>query len=331
MTDKRTRGLAALILSLLLLAAAFLALRLGSAALTSREIWEALSGTNHTAYVILLNLRLPRMLAALLAGCGLSAAGTLLQAATDNDLCAPHIIGVNAGAGLAVLALTCFAPLMWRWQPLAAFLGAVAAAGVVLVIALGGSGLRRRSGVILAGVAVSSLLNAAISFLSLRHPDALPSYAAFSVGGFAGVSLSQLTVPAVMIGLCLAIALLIAPKLALLALGEEGARGLGVAVNALRVTAVLLSSALSAAVVSFAGLIGFVGLIVPHMTRRLLRAPLRERLGFGSALGALLTLLADLLGRTAFARSEVPAGIFLALLGGPFFIFLLIRKRKSYD
>lgn len=317
------------LLVLALALSTFFSLRFGSVSLGTKALVQGIAGTDETARIILFSLRLPRTVAAALAGMGLSAAGLLLQSATNNDLCAPNVIGVNAGAGFAVMLLLCLAPAAWRFLQVAAFLGASAC--VFLVLALSFPGRRRfsRVHVILAGVAVSALLNAGISFLSLLYPDVLSSYLAFSVGGFSGVQAEQLYVPGALILLCLVLSLLLAHPLNLLCLGDEMAASLGVPVTRTRVFALLLASALCAATVSFAGLLGFVGLVVPHMTRKLVGEDLRAALPGGCLLGASLVVLADLGGRTLFAPSELPAGILTAAIGAPFFLSLLLFRRQN--
>ena len=143
------------------------------------------------------------------------------------------------------------------------------------------------------------------------------------MGGFSDIATGQLAIPAVMTAVCLAASLIIAPRLELLCLGDDGARSLGVPVRAIRLTAIILASAMCAAAVSFAGLLGFVGLIVPHIVRRLTRSGLRLRL--------VHAVLSDLAGRTLFAPGELPAGIIMAFIGAPFFICLLIGRRKNHD
>lgn len=329
MPRKSGNALIFAILLLILALSAALSLCLGSVALGPEALLGALGGEHGTARIILLELRLPRLVAAALAGMGLSAAGLLLQSATNNDLAAPNVIGVNAGAGLAVMLVLCLLPSAWRYLPGAAFAGA--AVCVFLVLALSFSGKRRnsRSYVVLAGVAVSALLNAGISFLSLLYPDVLSSYLAFSVGGFSGVQAGELIVPGALILVCLALSAFLAHPLNLLCLGDNMAASLGVRVTLTRVLTLLLASALCGAVVSFAGLLGFVGLIVPHMTRRIVGTNLRVALPASCLVGASLVILADLGARTLFAPSELPAGILTAALGAPFFLLLLFRRRKD--
>lgn len=331
MSEKRKNAVIGISLAVLLAAVMMCGLAFGSVNLTLRRIFDAISGNDNTAYIILFRLRLPRVLAASLAGIALSAAGFLLQTVTDNDLCAPNIIGVNSGAGLAVMLILCRFPTLWQLQPVAAFIGALGATLVVLFLSSLSSSYEKKSTVVLAGVAVSSVFSAGISFLSIKYPDALSSYAAFSVGGFSDIATGQLAIPAVMTAVCLATSLIIAPRLELLCLGDDGARSLGVPVRAIRLTAIILASAMCAAAVSFAGLLGFVGLIVPHIVRRLTRSGLRLRLVHAALCGAIIVVLSDLAGRTLFAPGELPAGIIMAFIGAPFFICLLIGRRKNHD
>lgn len=311
----------------LILLAGFCALAFGSVSLSASRIAAAINGSDRTASVIIFKLRLPRLAAAALAGAGLAVAGHLLQSVTDNELAAPNIIGINAGAGFAVMLILCLFPSCWRMLPAAAFVGALAASFLVLTLSGVSSG-EHKSSLVLAGVALSSILNAGISFLSLKYPDVLSSYTAFSVGGFDGVSLSELIIPAVMIAVGIISAIIIAPKVSLLSLGDEAASALGINVRVVRIIAVIITSALCAAVVSFAGLLGFVGLIVPHIVRRLIGAGLRVSLPFSAMCGAVLVIFSDVIGRIVIAPGELPAGIIMAIIGAPFFLYLLIRRKS---
>ncbi len=317
------------LLLLLLLAVLLLALRLGSASLSGTAFWGGLFRKEgfQTESLILYELRLPRILGGILAGIGLSVSGVLLQGITGNDLAGPNIIGINAGAGFAAILTLYLFPAHILWLPLGAFLGAFLA--TLLIIGIAGRLFESRATVILVGVAVTALLNAGISLISLLDPDVLATYNHFSIGGLAGVLPQKLIVPAVIILLALTLTLLFAQKIDVLCLGDALAASLGVRVRPLRMLCLLLASASAAAVVSYAGLLGFVGLIVPHLARRLSGGSIRRQLCYATPLGALLVLLSDLLGRILFAPSELPVGILLAFLGAPFFFYLLLR-RKSY-
>ena len=307
----------------LLLAIMVAGLCFGSAPLSLSELAAALTGEG-TARIILLGVRLPRVLAGLLAGIGLSAAGVLLQTVTANDLASPNIIGINSGAGLAVILLLTLAPKAGALLPLAAFLGALGAALVILAAGnrLGSS----RSGVLLVGIAVTTVFNAAISFLSLLDEGILAQYNHFTVGSLRGLGLDDLAVPAVIIFGALCAALALSGRLGVLGLGDAAASALGIRVRRLRLGALACAAACAAAVVSFAGLLGFVGLVVPHMARTLVGERPARMLPVSAMLGGGLVILADLLGRTLFAPSELPVGILMSLIGAPYFLILIARR-----
>lgn len=323
---KKAGGVALLLL--LLFGVGIAALRLGSADLSRDAFIGGLLGRQgfETERIILYQLRLPRILGAILAGMGLSVSGVLLQGVTGNDLAGPNIIGVNAGAGFAAIMTLYFAPGLILLLPAGAFAGAFLTTLLIVTLAarIGGS----RATVILAGVAVTALLNAGISLFSLLDPDVLTSYNHFSIGGLAGILPKELPLPGLIIGVSLFLALLFAKRIDVLCLGDGVAASLGVRVRPLRIFTLILASASAAAVVSFAGLLGFIGLVVPHMARRLTRGGIRAQLGIAALLGSLLVLLADLLGRILFAPSELPVGIILAMIGAPFFFYILVRRSR---
>lgn len=315
------------LMGLVLCAVMFCGIRYGSADLDTGTFIAALirSPGAETESVILYAVRIPRVLAGVVAGAGLALSGVLLQAVTDNDLAAPNIIGVNAGAGFAVVLCLVFLPGMALILPAAAFAGACLT--TLLITALAGK--NSRSSVILAGVAVSSILNAAISSFTYVDTDLLAAYNAFSVGGLRGVRLEQLWLPAMMIAICFALAMAASRQIDLLCLGDSGAAVLGVPVSRIRLLCIFCASASAGAAVSFAGLLGFVGLIVPHIARKLVGRSTSVLIPAALMLGAAVTVSADLAGRILAAPSEIPVGIMMAFVGGPFFLFLLIRRRKG--
>lgn len=328
--DKK-RSYRRLLAGLILLTAisVFLGLRWGSAKLTMAQVMAGLVRSDPASPVtnILWVVRLPHVAACFLAGIGLAVSGLLLQTAVNNPLAGPNIIGVNAGAGFAMVLGLCLFPTAYRLLPLLAFLGAFGCTMLIVLVAgkAGGS----RVTIVLAGVAVSTLLGAGISFLKLRFPDLAVIYNYFSVGGVSGVRFSDLAIPGSIILLSFFCARVLAGRLNLLCLGTSMAGSLGIKVRLLRTTALLLASAAAAAAVSFAGLLGFVGLMVPHMARKLTGGcDVKKLLPVCALLGASLVILADLVGRVAFAPSEIPAGIITALLGAPFFFFLLLQRRN---
>ena len=312
----------------LLLLSFFLSLRLGSTALSTADFWGGLFRQPQaaSATLILYSLRLPRALAGLLAGAGLALAGSLLQHATDNPLAAPNVLGINAGAGFFVIAAMALFPTAFALYPFAAFFGAILTA--LGILALSAKMRMQKTAVLLCGVAFSALFGAGVSFFSVLDADLLASYTDFSVGGLRGVTLTELWVPMCIILLCFAGSMLLCRRLQLFCLGDSLARSLGVSVRRVRLLALLLAAASAAAAVSFAGLLGFVGLLVPHIARRLSRHHLRTELILSPIGGGILLLLADLLGRVLFTPTEIPVGIFTALLGVPFFIALLQGRKQ---
>lgn len=315
------------ILFLLLMVSVWTAARVGSASLSPSQFWGGWMRAEgyQMQTLILYNIRLPRIFGAVLAGIGLSISGVLLQGVTGNDLAAPNIIGVNAGAGFAVILLLCLFPGMALLSPLFAFIGAFAATMLILAVASGVG--KSKTNVILTGIAVTALLNAGISFLSMLDTDVLAAYNYFSVGGLSGVRIEQLLLPAFIIAVAFGASILLGHRIDTLCLGDEVAAGLGINVHALRIISMVLASAAAASVVSFAGLLGFVGLIIPHIARKCVGGSMRRLLPTAGLMGAILVVLADTLGRVLLAPSEIPVGILMALVGAPFFFWLLMRRR----
>lgn len=320
-----------LLLAGLTVLAAALSLAAGPVLLSPGELWAALMGRScGTAGTILLHIRLPRTCACLLAGAALAASGAIIQSVLANPLAAPNIIGVNAGAGLMValacaLAPTALAPTALALTPVLAFLGAMA--GVLLVLAIARRTGASRLTVALAGVAVSSVFNAGIDAVVTFVPDTLNSYADFRVGSLANLTLDRILPAGALILIALLLALTLAGEMDVLLLGEDIARSLGLNAGHSRMVLLAVAAALAGAAVSFAGLLGFVGLIVPHMARRLVGEDSRPLLVASALGGAALLTGCDLLSRLLFAPYELPVGIVLSLGGGPFFLWLLLKQR----
>ena len=323
----RTRLLAA-VLALLLIAAALFSLCVGASGTSLLTgLSDLLRGVSSPAARIVRYIRLPRVLAAMLAGAALAASGVLIQGVLGNPLAGPNVIGVNAGAGFCTLLCACLLPAAAHLLPAAALAGALLASLVILLLAdrMGVS----RITVVLAGVAISSIFSAGSDLITTLSPDATLGMSAFMIGGFADVSASRLRTAAVYILPALAVSLLLAGDLDVLSLGDEVAASLGLRVKRTRVLLLAVASVLAGAAVSFAGLLGFVGLIVPHAVRRIVGGTHKPLLALSMLGGALFTLLCDTAARTLFAPYEVPVGILLSLVGGPFFLFLLLKSRKG--
>ncbi len=317
---------------LLLLLLTLLSAALGVWAGASRvdlaaALGEVLSGRAQSPGArILLYVRLPRVCASLLSGAALAVAGLLIQAVLSNPLASPNVIGVNAGAGFFAFLFLALFPGSLGATAVGAFFGAlIATLTVYAVAAAAGAG---KLTIILAGVAVSSIFTAGLNAIKTFYPETLYNGSTFLIGGFAGVSMGDITPAWAGILLALLGAFLLPRQLDVLCLGEETARSLGQPVTLVRFAAILLACVLAGCAVSFSGLIGFVGLIVPHITRRLFGSAHRLLLPAACLLGACLVTLSDTLSRTLFAPYEVPVGILLSLVGGPFFLFLILRRRR---
>ncbi|MBQ2733883.1 MAG: iron ABC transporter permease [Clostridia bacterium] len=322
--NNKTSKTVYLILTAVLICTAVSGLFFGGAELTAAEVIDGLFAPEGTNAAIVRLVRLPRVLGAMLAGAGLALSGAILQAVCDNPLAGPNIIGVNSGAGFAAVCVLAFLPQAAPALPFFAFIGALGASLIIVYTARAAGG--QRSSVILAGIALTALLNAAISFINLLFDDVLIVYNSFSVGGLAGVFSEDLVFPAIMTAISLSLSLVLSRRISLLALGDECAASFGINVRLLRITALICASASAAAAVSFAGLIGFVGLAVPHIARKITKRSLC--FGASAMLGAAILTLSDTLGRAIFAPSEIPVGIITALLGAPFFLYLLLKSSR---
>lgn len=308
------------------LLAAILSLCLGAAKLSIRDLLAAFSGgPTGTAGWIVYYVRLPRTVACLLSGAALAVAGAVIQGVLCNSLASPSIIGVNSGAALAVTVCCALGSLSGWAIALAAFFGAMVCVLVVMFTAekIGAS----RTTVILGGVAVSSFFSALCEAVTTLVPEAGVLSSDFRVGGFSGVSYPRLIPAGILILVALAIVMTLRNELEVLSLGEDTAQSLGLNVRAMRTLLLILAAMLAGASVSFAGLLGFVGLIVPHAARKLLGSASSGLLPLCALLGAGLVTACDTLARMVFAPYELPVGILLSILGGPFFVALLIRKK----
>ena len=275
-------------------------------------------------YQIIYNVRLPRTIVAGLVGICLALSGAILQGIMRNPLAGPNIIGVSSGAGLVALIILMLYPSLYYFVPFGAFLGALATTLFIYALAWKDGVLPTR--MILAGVAVSSLLGAGINSLLTFYPDRVTGVIHFLVGGLSAVTWQDvlLILPYALFGVVLL--LIVSNKLNILMLGDEVATGLGLSVERTRFLFIALSSLLAGSAVSVVGLLGFVGLIVPHIVRLFVGSDYRYLFPGSILLGAGLLILCDTLARTIFAPIEIPVGIIMSVLGGPFFLHLLRRR-----
>ena len=315
----------ALCLGALLVIAALFSLCAGASGLS---LWDGIF-KDGAARRILVHIRLPRTAAALLSGAALACAGAIIQGVLGNPLAGPNIIGVNAGAGFMTLMVSWLFPMSAGLLPMAAFAGAFACS--LLILAIVQKTDASRLTVVLAGVAVSAILSAGTDLITTIQPEVTLGLTAFRIGGFSGVSAQRVYGAAVYILPGLAIAMLMAKRLDVLCLGDETAHSVGLPVKKTRTALLLLASLLAGAAVSFSGLVGFVGLMSPHMVRRIAGGEHKSLLPLSMLLGAVMMLVCDTISRTAFAPYEMPVGILLSLAGGPFFLLMLLKGGRAHD
>ncbi len=302
----------------------------GAVAIAPGEVLSALLGAEGTNGTIIRELRLPRVLGAALVGGALAAAGTLLQGMLRNPLADPFVTGTSAGASLgAVLAVAL--GLEPALVPLAAFGGAMGAIALVWRLARLG-GRTTVLTVLLAGVVLTSFAGALVTFIlvsSDRLALRLRAVLGWLQGGISVINWSELAVAAAVVTVGVIGALLLAPRIDAYAFGEETAAALGVDLD--RTTAAVLATTalLTGAAVAIGGLVGFVGLVIPHALRFLLGATHRRLIVASIPAGAMALVLADLGARTALAPAELPVGVITGLVGAPFFLVLLVRSRRD--
>jgi iron complex transport system permease protein len=334
---EKKRALAIFSLVMILILVSILSLLFGSVLMTPSEVWYAISckaqgicGQLFTTIVIW-EIRIPRITTAALVGLLLAISGTILQGVLRNPLADPYILGTSAGGAVgAAIAITFGLDAMFGGiftVPLLAFVFALLAVFVVYNLARTGGGTSPET-LILSGVAVSAFCAAVLSLIIIFGGN-LQSIYFWLLGGFTGASWDVVIslLPYVIIGSV--IAYFYSKDLNALMLGEEMAHTLGIEVEKVRIILLILASFMTAAAVSASGLIGFVGLIVPHFIRLIVGPHYRLLIPLSALSGMLLMVVADTIARSIIPPVEIPVGIVMALIGAPFFLFLLRRKRSN--
>ncbi|MDN3650704.1 iron ABC transporter permease [Reinekea marina] len=280
---------------------------------------------------ILMHIRLPRAFAAILAGSALALAGAAMQGLFRNPLASPNVLGISAGSSLgAVIAITTGLSLVHPlFLPGMSVAGAMATAALVYVISIRIASTQQLLFIILTGLAISSLLSGATSALLLIAAQyEVSQYVFWTMGGLEGRMWQHSLWPAPFIIVMSAFLFSKAQALNLLSLGEENAHGMGLNVQRSRKLILILSSVLTALAISIAGPVGFIGLMVPHLVRLIVGPNHKILLPMSAYVGAMFILLADLLGRTIMPPYEIKVGIITAVVGGAYFIYLIIRYQK---
>lgn len=320
-------GLASALFLALLLTGAIIHLGLGARFIAPQTVVQAFLAFDprNFDHNVIINLRLLRLAAALTTGAALGVAGVLLQAVIRNPLGEPHILGLNAGAALAVVLTSALGLALPFGRPLIAATGA--ALLFLLVLALSSAG---RTGltpmkVTLCGVALSAFASSITAAVLILDEQTLLAMRTWLAGDLAGLSWATTQNAAWVAAGGLALSIAISPSLNMLALGDRMAQGLGVSLIRTRILALIAIALLCGAAVSIAGPIGFIGLVVPQLIRRLVSVDLRVMVPLSACCGALVLLLADIAARTLFMPHELATGVMTALVGAPVFILIAAR------
>ena len=312
---------------IILTAVSVFALFAGNSAISTADIISVLTGSGTAAQrLILFQLRLPRMAAAMACGAALSVSGYLLQGSLDNRIVSPGILGINNGAGLFVLLSALFFPFNAGAKCMMAFSGALLVTVFVSILSVK-TGMSKTS-VVLSGVAISALCVSVIDLIISLKPETVADRAAFQIGGFATVQYKTVLFAAPMILIGLIISLITAPSMDILSLGDEMAYGLGLGVKRYRTILVLSAAVMSGASVCMGGLLGFVGLIIPNCVRMLQKGKSRQGMILCILYGAAFLLLCDTISRLIVFPYELPCGLVLSVIGAPYLIWILIKRRK---
>ena len=310
------------ILFIAVVAGFFIGNIVGTMNITIGQVLSSIAGDHTTtAGMVIWNIRLPRMILAGLVGINLALSGAILQGVMKNPLADPSIIGISSGAGLFGIFILVILPQYQNMVPIAAFAGALLAS--VIIYSLAWKGGIEPIRIILAGVAVSALFSAGISATLVFFSDRVHGALTFMNGSLSSRSWPEVAtiLPYTIVGLVLVFFL--SNKLNILVLGDDVARGLGLNVEATRLGFTALAALLAASAVSVVGLLGFVGLIVPHSVRLISGNDYRYLFPSSALLGAALVMFSDTFARTVFSPTEIPVGIVMAILGVPFFLYLL--------
>ena len=310
----------------------FIALKLGAIAITTEQVLQALwhYDVGNFSQKIIIELRLPRVILAFIAGSGLAMAGLILQTVTRNPLADPYLFGISSGASFGVVVLFAVTGIQAGLALSgAAFAGSLLAMTLLLLIAKG-----RTSGqveaMLLAGVALSFLFSSFTSLLLYwSDPQAISAILFWNLGSFSRADWQWLWLPSLVVSGCMLIMLLLRRPINALLLGDESATTLGVSVEKVRLGMLLLSSLLTAVLVAMCGGVGFVGLMIPHIVRFFISQATTLGLITTAMSGGLLMIWVDVIARISFENQELPIGVITSAIGSVFFLFLLMFRKRS--
>lgn len=309
--------------SILLLIFVVISIGMGSVYISPLETIQTIfTRSEEMETTIIWDLRIPRVAVAAIVGVNLALSGALLQAVMRNPLADPGLTGVSSGASVTVLAIMLVFPNFTSFVPIAAMIGGTIAVAIVYALAWKNNTISPVR-IILAGVAVNAIFGGITGLLSILYSDRLPAALQWMNGSLGGKGMGDVAVllPYSMIGWVLALFCIRSANL--LSLGEKVASNLGENTNRIRILLSLVAVYLAAVSVSIVGLLGFVGLVVPHMARLIVGTNYRFVIPMSMVLGAVILVIADTIGRTLFAPLDLPAGIIMAMVGGPYFLYLM--------
>ena len=278
-------------------------------------------------YQIITIVRMPRVMAALLAGSGLAVSGAIIQSVLNNPMASPNIIGINSGAGFFVLLVSVWQNTDPFLRSFSAFTGAMLAAFIILFI-----GMKSRMSrllLVLTGFVINSLFGAGMNAVLIFSPDSYVGAGNYLVGGLSAVTADTLLIPGVFILTGILAAMFSSRGLNLLGLGSDRAKTLGMNVLVCKCMYLFIAAVLAGAAVSFAGLIGFVGLLIPHIVKLLIGQDHRFVIPVSAFFGGIFVILCDLFARTLFLPYELPVGILMSIIGSPFFLYLILKNKQK--
>ncbi|WP_064505517.1 FecCD family ABC transporter permease [Defluviitalea phaphyphila] len=308
-----------------------ISLFVGAANINIKDIISFTFGgtTNNTVSDVILYARLPRIIAAYFCGIAFALAGLLLQVTLNNPLASPGVIGVNSGAGFFVVISSVLFPSVFYTKVIFAFIGAIFTA--LLVYGIAKKTGNNRSTIVMSGIAISSLMSAGTDAVITLKPEVIIDKTSFYIGGFSTVNIELIKYTVVFIFIGLIGAFLLSSRLNVLLLGDEVAISLGLNVTLCRFLSIMCGALLAASAVCIGGLIGFVGLIVPHIVRNIFDTDYKWLIPFTALIGGEFLLFCDTLARIIFIPYEIPVGIILSFLGAPFFLYQLFNKKRRAE
>lgn len=313
---------------LLLFAAILLSIKVGSVKVSMEDIFNAFQTNVGGVTGIIRDIRIPRVIMAVLVGANLSVSGVLLQGVMRNPLADPGVTGISSGASVVVMIIMLYVPDASGSMPVFGFLGGILACLLIYSLAWkqGLSAVR----IILAGVAVNSVLGGVTSLISLLNSENLSGVLNWLNGELGKKSWTQVKFMAIYTVIGLIMAGLLYRCCDILALGDKNTKSLGYNPNFLRILISGVAVFLAGVSTSYVGVIGFIGLIVPHISRMLMGSGHKYLIPFSGLMGATVLLIADTVGRTVISPYEIPVGVITTVFGGPFFLYLLRKDNKGY-